>query len=259
MPRKPYRAPAHWYDAENARHAVLQQDVPFFLGQLPAKRQSILELACGTGRAAIPLALAGHRVVGIDYAPEMVDLAIVKRDHAGLTDKQLELSVGDMLDLDLGRQFDWVCVFFNTLCNFTTLELQDRVLQGVLRHLKPRGRFYTDLFNPDPALWAEPEVVGRDPYIFRSADDGRTIHFSTDVLRSDEPQVQHIIHRYEWFDDKGKRRRATHEFDMTSIYPRELRLLAERHGLEVEAMWGNYDGSPVTPDSPRIIARCCRG
>src|SRR3954471_22467332 len=89
MPRKPYRAPAHWYDAENQRHAVLKQDVPFFMGQLPAKKQSILELACGTGRAAIPIALAGHRVVGVDYAPEMIEIAETKRNAAGLTDSKL--------------------------------------------------------------------------------------------------------------------------------------------------------------------------
>src|SRR5687768_10913201 len=122
-PRRPYRAPAAWYDAENERHAVLKQDVPFFLGQLPNRRQSILELACGTGRACIPLALAGHRVVGTDYAPEMIEIAQTKRDAAGLSAKQLELDVGDMLNLNRGRQFDWVCVFFNTFCNFTTLDL----------------------------------------------------------------------------------------------------------------------------------------
>src|SRR3954471_16165419 len=96
MPRKPYRAPAHWYDAENERHAILKQDVPFFLGQLPTRRQSILELACGTGRAAIPMAFAGHRVAGVDYAPEMIEIALQKRDAAELTEKQLGLSVGDM-------------------------------------------------------------------------------------------------------------------------------------------------------------------
>ncbi|HEX8915334.1 MAG TPA: class I SAM-dependent methyltransferase [Humisphaera sp.] len=257
MPRKPYRAPAHWYDAENERHDVLKQDVPFFMGQLPAKRQSILELACGTGRAAIPLALAGHRVTGIDYAPEMIDLARAKRDASGLTEKQLRLDVGDMLNLDLGERFDWVCVFFNTFCNFTTLDLQDRVLANAVKHLKPNGRFWLDVYNPDPNLLADPHAVGRDPYAFRT-DDGTTVFFSTDVKRGAEPQLQHVIHRYEWFDAAGKRRRATHAFDMTFFYPRELQLLVERHGLEVEHVWGNYDASPVTPDAPRIVLRCCR-
>lgn len=256
MSRKPYRAPAHWYDAENDRHDVLKQDVPFFLGQLPARRQSILELACGTGRAAIPLAMAGHNVVGVDYAPEMVELAVQKRDAAGLAERRLSLAVGDMLDLDLGRQFDWVCVFFNTFCNFTTLDLQDRVMETVARHLSPRGRFWLDVYNPDPNLLADPHAVGRDPYAFYVPEENRTVYFSTDVRQGDEPQLQHVIHRYEWFDQAGRRKKAVHAFDMTFFYPRELQLLAERHGLAVEHQWGNYDGSPVTPDAPRIIQRC---
>jgi len=44
---KRYKAIATYYDAENARHEMLKHDVPFFLGQLPEKRQSILELAVG--------------------------------------------------------------------------------------------------------------------------------------------------------------------------------------------------------------------
>jgi hypothetical protein len=61
-----YRAIAEYYDAEMASHAMLEQDVPFFLGQLPNRRQSVLELATGTGRVAIPVAQAGHAVVGTD-------------------------------------------------------------------------------------------------------------------------------------------------------------------------------------------------
>jgi SAM-dependent methyltransferase len=258
MSRKAYRAPAHWYDAENQRHAVLKQDVPFFIGQLPTRRQTILELACGTGRAAIPLATAGHRVVGIDYAPEMIDIARQKRQAAGLSERQLRLDVGDMLDLDLGERFDWVCVFFNTFCNFTTLDLQDRVLESVERHLRPRGRFWLDIYNPDPALLAEPIARQRDPYTFLDPQTKQGVFFHTEIRRGREPQLQHVTHHYEWFDSRGRRRRTQHAFDMTFFYPRELQLLVERHGLIVEHIWGNYDGSGVTPDSPRIIARCCR-
>src|SRR3954451_711149 len=84
---KRYRAIAEYYDAENARHAMLEHDVPFFLGQLPKTRsQSILELAAGTGRAAIPLAQAGHRVVAVDYADDMLAIARRKRDAVGVTE-----------------------------------------------------------------------------------------------------------------------------------------------------------------------------
>lgn len=258
MSRKAFRAPAHWYDAESERHDVLKQDVPFFLGQLPSRRQSILELACGTGRACMPLALAGHRLTGIDYAPEMIDLARRKRHAAGLSERQLDLKVADMLDLNLGHTYDWACIFFNTFCNFTTLDAQDRVLSGAVRHLKPRGRLWVDVFNPDPNLVGAPEDSAHDPYIFNVPEENRTVFFSIHLRQSKQPQVQHVTHRYEWFDERGRRRRINHEFDMASIHPRELRLLVERHGLRVEEMWGNYDASPLDANSPRIIARCCR-
>ena len=68
MPR--YRAIADYYDAEYEGSEMLLQDVPFFLGHLPARRRlKVLELAVGTARAAIPIAQAGHRVTGVDYAP----------------------------------------------------------------------------------------------------------------------------------------------------------------------------------------------
>ena len=57
-------------------------------GQLPARRQTVLELAVGTGRAAIPIAQAGHRVVGVDYAADMLAIARRKRDAVGLTERR---------------------------------------------------------------------------------------------------------------------------------------------------------------------------
>src|ERR1700712_4968013 len=97
-----YRAIAEYYDAEYAELEMLRHDVPFFLGQLPKRRQTILELAVGTGRAAIPIAQAGHRVVGVDYAPDLLAIARRKRDVVGLKDRELELRQGDVRRLKLG-------------------------------------------------------------------------------------------------------------------------------------------------------------
>lgn len=121
MPKR-YRHVAEYYDAEYSDRKMLEQDVPFFLKQLPSRKQTILELAVGTGRAAIPLAQAGHRVVGVDYARDMLDIARRKRDAVGLSDRDLELVHRDTLKLTLKRKFDWVCLFFNTFLVFTTLE-----------------------------------------------------------------------------------------------------------------------------------------
>src|SRR5690242_1607070 len=107
--KKSYRAIAEYYDAEHERTKMLRRDVPFFLRHLPKRRQSVLELATGTGRAAIPIAQAGHEVVGVDYAADMLDIARRKRDGVGLTDRRLQLVEADILTLNLRRRFDWVC------------------------------------------------------------------------------------------------------------------------------------------------------
>ena len=251
---KRYRAIAEYYDAENEHYSMLQEDVPFFLSHLPRRRLSILELAVGTARAAIPLAQAGHRVVGVDYDPKMLALARRKRDSVGLTEEELSLRRADLLRFNLGRKFDRICIFFNTFLSFTTLPEQDRVLGSIRRHLKPGGRFWLDIFNPDLSLLAEPAHRNLDPCFF--SVNGRTVQRLTDISRGSQPQVQHLTFKYSWYDAKGKAHRERTEFDLTYLMPRELQLLLERNGFKIEHLWGDYDGSELRPDSPRMIAEC---
>ena len=134
-----YHAIAEYYDAEYQAREMLAQDVPFFLGQLPKKRQSVLELAVGTARAAIPIAQAGHRVVGVDYDARMLAIAKRKRDAVGLTDKQLKVLRQDVLRLDVGERFDWICIFFNTLVGYFSTRGNYPVVFLILALLQPLG------------------------------------------------------------------------------------------------------------------------
>jgi SAM-dependent methyltransferase len=251
-----YKAIAEYYDAEYAELKMLAHDVPFFLGQLPGKRQDILELAVGTARAAIPMAQAGHRVVGIDYAKDLLAIAKHKRDSVGILERDLTLLHGDVRELELGRRFEWICIFFNTLLAFPTLAEQDKLLTNVREHLKPKGRFWLDIFQPDLRLLVGEAKRGIDARSFFVPQHGRTVFQTTDIRRDLVRQVQQVTFNYQWFDEFGRRRREKNQFEMTWLFPRELQMLLERNGLRIEKLWGNYDGSPLRGDSPRIIARC---
>ena len=253
---KRYQAIAQYYDQYNARLPMLQHDVPFFLGQLPKKRQDILELAVGTARAAIPIAQAGHRVVGVDVVPDMLDIARRKRDSVGLTDDQLRLVRQDALKLRLHRKFDWAIILFNTLLAFTTLDELDTVLRNVRRHLNTRGRFWIDVFNPDHAMLAREAERGLDQHVFYVPELARTVYRSVDITRDMARQLMRVKTRYKWFDEFGREHREGFDFDMTCIFPREFELLLDRNGFAVEHLWGNYDGSEFNKSSPRMIARC---
>jgi len=253
---KRYKAIPEYYDPEHAHHEMLENDVPFFLSHT-SPGQNILELAVGTGRAAITIAQAGHRVVGVDFDQAMLDIAVRKRDGLGLGDRQLSLIRGDVLRLDLGRPFDWVCIFFNTFMTFTTLREQDHALQAVRRHLKPRGRFWLDVFQPNPAILAEHESKDLEPVAFYVPEFDRTVAKTIEVRRDLARQNQRVTFHYTYFDARGREHHQRTEFDITFMFSRELQLLLERNGLAIEDIYGNYDGSRLNADSPRMIA-CCK-
>ncbi len=249
-----YKAIAEYYDAENEHYEMLRQDVPFFLGHLPRRRQSVLEIAAGTGRAAIPIAQAGHRVVGIDSDDCVLEIARRKRDSVGVAERDLSLLRADALDLNLPDRFDWICIFFNTFLAFTDLAEQDALLQSIRRHLKPRGRFWIDIFQQNLALLAQDESSNLDPCAFHVPELNRTVYKVTDVKRDVSQQVQQVTFRYEWFDEVGQDHHEQVEFPLTFVFPRELQILLERNRLTLDCLYGNYDGSKLLPDSPRMIA-----
>src|ERR1051325_5374369 len=59
-------------------------DLPFYKRQAKDCRGAVLELACGTGRLTIPLALDGADITGLDQAPKMLDAARAKAVRTGV-------------------------------------------------------------------------------------------------------------------------------------------------------------------------------
>ena len=250
-----YRAVPEFYDDEYADLAMLQRDAGFLLAKLPARPRDVLMLACGTGRVAIPIAQAGHRVVGVDIDAAMLAVATRKRDFVGLAERRLAFHAQDLLALDLGpRRFDVAAIVFNTFLVFTTLDEQDRVLQNAARHLKRGGTMWIDVFNPDLALIADEEAINADVKLFLSRELNVGVQRLTHLRDTGRPQVRETTFEYRWFDERRKQHRRIVKFDLTYLFPRELTMLLERNGFAVESMYGNYDGSLVTSGSPRIIA-----
>lgn len=81
-----------------------ERDVEFYLGLGQQSAGPVLELACGTGRVALPLARAGVKTTGLDISPHM--LAAAERKAAAEEPDvrgRLRLVQGDMSAFELGR------------------------------------------------------------------------------------------------------------------------------------------------------------
>ena len=126
---------------------------------------TVLDVGCGSGRTTIPLAQAGAKqVTGIDFAPQMIDLAREAAKTAGV-DGRCSFVVGDFTTEDAGGPFDFV----TALGVFDYVDEPVSFLRRMLE-LSKRGAMFS---VPKPSL------VRANLRKFRYGKHGVNVHFYT--------------------------------------------------------------------------------
>ena len=248
-----YREIAEFYDHEYADLDYLGPDVDFFLDHCPGER--VIEIGCGTGRATVELAEAGREVVGLDIDPTLLAIAKGK----GGTATYVEADAADeSWPQRSGGGFDVACCFFNTFLALAEAEEQEACLRACHASLKPGGKLWLDLFNPNLDLIVQ-SVGGADelePDLF-VLPDGRSVLRTTSLYADLVRQVSSVTFSYVWYSD-GDRQERHRTFDMAWIMPRELDRLLRMTGFEIDRVWGDHDGSDFDEDSERQIVLATR-
>jgi 2-polyprenyl-6-hydroxyphenyl methylase / 3-demethylubiquinone-9 3-methyltransferase len=137
-----------WYTATDDPVALLRAEArlrtAWILEDLEGP-QTILDVACGGGFLANPLAQAGHAVTGVDLSPETLDVAARHDPTRAVTYLTMDARKLSFLD----AQFDVVCM----MDFLEHLPERDQVLAEAARVLKPGGRFYFHTFSRTPLSW----------------------------------------------------------------------------------------------------------
>src|SRR5215204_5545757 len=155
-------------------------DVAFYLEEARRAGASsrVLELGCGTGRLTLPLAQAGHEVMGIDLSPAMLASARAKlaAQPQAVRDR-VTLLEGDVrrLELAIEPSFDLVAAPFRVLQHFAAIDDQLDVLAGARRCLRPGGRLVLDVFNPSYPSMTRDRSAEVEDTSEQSLSDGRTL------------------------------------------------------------------------------------
>lgn len=184
---------------------------------------TILELAIGTGRIALPLAAAGHRVWGIEGSPQMVEKL---RQKPG--SEAIKVCIGDFADVDIDRSFDHVFLVFNTLFNLQSQEDQIRCFENVARRLNPGGTFLVETFVPDLSGFSNGQRVHtkrldqKSVWLEAALHDPvrQLIQFQRIRITTEGTQLVPLPMRYAW--------------------PSEIDLMARLAGLTLQDRWGGW-------------------
>lgn len=171
----------------------------------PETFPEVLDLGCGVGRTALPLAARGYRVTGVDVSIDALRQA--RRDAPGM-----RLVALDQRHVGAFRwTFDAAVIFWNSI-GFGTRYADLATLRGVRSVLRPGGKVLLDLYHPG---WlADHEQAGvadaQGVSVRRWMQDGRCVH----EIRYPTGVVDHI------------------EFNV--YHPGEMRAVATATGFEVE-------------------------
>ncbi len=107
------------------------------------KGDRVLDVPCGCGRIAIPLARIGSCVTGVDFQPRFIDAAQRAAEKERLNACFI---VGDMREISFEAEFDGAFNWFTSFGYFGDEE--DLEFLGKVRAaLVPGGRFAMDLIN----------------------------------------------------------------------------------------------------------------
>jgi len=198
----------------------------------------ILDLACGHGRHAIPLAQWGFQVTGQDLSEVFLDRA---RAEAQARDASISWVHSDMREIPFVDEFDAIINIFTAFGYFESDAEDQQVLHQVHKALRPGGHFLLDLMHRDA-------LVRRfEPFDVSRRDDGLVV---TEERHFDQLAGRTTV-RVTLFYPDGRRTELGHV--VRSYTLTELAGMLGRSALEVQAAYGGLDGSPLMLDSRRLV------
>ena len=216
----------------------------FYLGLAALPPKDILDMGCGTGRLAAELAERGHHVTGADPAGAMLDIA--RRRVGG---DKVHWIMSDAGGLSVNHHFDLIIMTGHAFQKLLSDDEIKAALRSFARHLKPEGRLAFETRNPTRREWEE-WTADRSRETMRLPDGSRAdVHNEIQSVRGE-------LVTYETHVSFAPHDTVAGADTLRFISADQLKQHLEAAGFTRQIWYGNWDGSPVTPDSPELIVIC---
>jgi SAM-dependent methyltransferase len=206
--------------------AHMTEDVPFYVELAREADGPVVELAVGNGRVAVPVAKGiGKKLIGLDISPAMLEQARQRADAEGV---ELELHEADMRDFELGEPAALIYCPFRALLHLPTWADKRRAFERVAANLRPGGLFSWNAFVFDPALAMKAS----------GHDDDPVPHTVTQMPHESRIDIE--------LDSGG-------QISLWWATKNEWLGLIDVSGLEVEALYGDFERGPFTEESREFV------
>ena len=230
-------------------------DLDLYLALADRADGTILELAAGSGRLAVPLAAAGHPVTAVDLDPEMIARGRSRALAAALTEDQLHFVEADLLGLRLpgAGSYGMAFIALNSIMLLARRSAQREAFVTLAAHLAPGGLAAVDVWLPDADDLArfDGRVILEWP-----RTDPETGHLVTKAGSAQHDAATGIVTLttiYEEGPQGEPPARWVRRDRLRLIAADELAGFAEDAGLHVELVAGGYDLGALGPGSERAV------
>ena len=196
-----------------------------------------LDLGCGAGRYAEELAMRGMNVFGLDLSFDLLKSAY----HGNSAPGSIHYVRGDMRRIPSCGSFDLVISMFTSFGYFEDAE-NEQIIRDLPGVMQPDGMLVLDVANPVMVRLA----VNSAPVTERKID-GLTV-IEERFLDENHPRV---LKRIEIITNEFKKK----YIESVKLFKREeIEDLFVSNGFRFRIpCWGDYDGSKLSCNSPRMI------
>ena len=191
---------------------------------------TVLDLCCGSGRHARPLAQRGYRVTGVDASAAALSAAAAETGNAVVYLQR------DMRNLQgLPGSFDAAVCLWQSFGSYDAATNAE-VLEQVARKLKPGGRFILDIYHRD---------------FFERNEGARSFERDgTAIVETKRMVGDRLIVRLDYAT-----RGEVDEFEWQLFRPEEIAQLAEQNGFTLLNVCTGFDETlPASAEQPRMQA-----
>ena len=232
----------------------LAHDVEKYLELANYYGKNILELCCGTGRVALPLAAAGNQVTAIDFSPELLRQFEIKLNKMGEAISQnISIVEADITRFSLEtKSYDLAICAFNSLLCITDFNLQQQALYKAAEHLRKNGLLVLDLMNPFILNFAG-DIMPRPFFTRKNPVNGNLYTRFAAMGPMQADQTQKLFGWYDEITTDGILRRTPYEMYWRPVFRYEIELMLEKASFKIIHIYGGHQNEPFTSTSRKMF------